>query len=225
MERVGCGQPAPVLRKAKKKHAKDELDKQKQAEKKKRRLEKALATSAAIRSELEKKKQKKIEEQQRLEEEGAAIVEAVALHVLLGEDSDEPYQLLLNSHKDYNPWEYNSNVSLFLGCPSLGKPSVEELGWMPNTCRLDCKRNDRRSMPSLPHVMHVRDVRTPCLEETYTGSDICPGLVAAEAVSSLQIAEDSCEDPFLRNGAASVVINRMLRGSNGGNKVNFYNKF
>lgn len=80
-------------------------------------------------------------------------------------------------------------------------------------------------MPSLPHVMHVRDVRTPCLEETYTGSDICPGLVAAEAVSSLQIAEDSCEDPILRNGAASVVINRMLRGSNGGNKVNFYNKF
>ena len=35
----------------------DELDRLKQAEKKKRRLEKALATSAAIISELEKKKQ------------------------------------------------------------------------------------------------------------------------------------------------------------------------
>ncbi|CAH9116139.1 unnamed protein product [Cuscuta epithymum] len=84
-----CGGKAPFDgRKAKKKQVKDELDRMKQAEKKKRRLEKALATSAAIRLELEKKKQKKKEEQERLdEEEGAAIAEAVALHVL--EDSNE----------------------------------------------------------------------------------------------------------------------------------------
>ncbi|CAN1158644.1 hypothetical protein LINPERPRIM_LOCUS11964 [Linum perenne] len=75
----------PAVRKVKKKEVKGELDRLKQAEKKKRRLEKALATSAAIRSELEKKKQKKKEEQQRLDEEGAAIAEAVALHVLLGD--------------------------------------------------------------------------------------------------------------------------------------------
>lgn len=77
------------VKKGKKKQVKDELDRMKQAEKKKRRLEKALATSAAIISELEKKKQKKKEEQERLDEEGAAIAEAVALQVLIGEDTDE----------------------------------------------------------------------------------------------------------------------------------------
>lgn len=77
------------VKKGKKKQVKDELDRMKQAEKKKRRLEKALATSAAIISELEKKKQKKKEEQERLDEEGAAIAEAVALQVLIGEDSDD----------------------------------------------------------------------------------------------------------------------------------------
>ncbi|KVI07132.1 uncharacterized protein LOC112509522 [Cynara cardunculus var. scolymus] len=77
------------VKKGKKKQVKDELDRIKQAEKKKRRLEKALATSAAIISELEKKKQKKKEEQKRLDEEGAAIAEAVALQVLIGEDTDE----------------------------------------------------------------------------------------------------------------------------------------
>ncbi|XP_078442258.1 uncharacterized protein LOC144711967 [Wolffia australiana] len=74
----------------KKKKQKDGGSRLKQAEKKKRRLEKALAASAALRSELEKKKQMKLEEQRRLDQEGAAIAEAVALHVLLGEeDSDD----------------------------------------------------------------------------------------------------------------------------------------
>jgi len=83
-------------RKEKKKQVKDELDRLRQAEKKRRRLEKALATSAAIRTELEKKKQKKKEEQQRLDEEGAAIAEAVALHVLVDEDSEETSKVILN---------------------------------------------------------------------------------------------------------------------------------
>jgi len=87
----------PHSKKAKKKQVKDELDRMKQAEKKRRRLEKALATSAAIRSELEKKKQMKKEEQQRLDEEGAAIAEAVALHVLIEEDAtDDSCKILLN---------------------------------------------------------------------------------------------------------------------------------
>jgi len=98
-------QAGKVLKKGKKKQAKDELDRQKQAEKKWRRLEKALANSAAIISELEKKKQKKKEEQQRLDEEGAAIAEAVALHVLIGEDSDEPCHLMLNKHIRCNHWD------------------------------------------------------------------------------------------------------------------------
>ncbi|CAM6124794.1 unnamed protein product [Calypogeia fissa] len=75
-------------RKEKKKQAKEERDRLKQAEKKKRRLEKALATAAAIRTELEKKKQRRKEEEQRLDEEGAALAEAVALQVLVDEDTD-----------------------------------------------------------------------------------------------------------------------------------------
>ncbi|KAI5074049.1 hypothetical protein GOP47_0012062 [Adiantum capillus-veneris] len=75
-------------KKEKKKQAKEDRDRQKQVEKKRRRLEKALATSAAIRLELEKKKQRKREEEQRLDEEGAALAEAVALHVLLDEDTE-----------------------------------------------------------------------------------------------------------------------------------------
>jgi len=103
----------PQVKKAKKKPVKDELDRIKQAEKKRRRLEKALATSAAIRSELEKKKQKKKEEQERLDEEGAAIAEAVDLHVLLGEDSDDP-RIILKEHKNLGDWQHAANFSPFM---------------------------------------------------------------------------------------------------------------
>ena len=87
--------------KEKKKQSKYELDRLKQAEKKKRRLNKALAASAAIRLELEKKKQKKEEEQQRLDEEGAAIAEAAALHVLLGEEDSKDCSNGIDLFMDY----------------------------------------------------------------------------------------------------------------------------
>lgn len=103
------------VRKVKKKQVKDELDRIKQAEKKKRRLEKALATSAAIRSELEKKKQIKKEEQRRLEEEGAAIAEAVALHVLLGEDSDDSCQVMIKKDEELSQWDCCDNFDIFIG--------------------------------------------------------------------------------------------------------------
>ncbi|CAF1898572.1 unnamed protein product [Brassica napus] len=51
-------QPIVGEGKKKKKQGKDEADRIKQAEKKKRRLEKNLAASLAIRAELEKKKQR-----------------------------------------------------------------------------------------------------------------------------------------------------------------------
>jgi len=85
-----------MSKKERKKLKKEESDRRMLAEKKRRRLEKALANSAAIISELEKKRQLKQEEQQRLDAEGAAIAEAVALHVLIGEDCDEPRQLMWN---------------------------------------------------------------------------------------------------------------------------------
>ncbi|CAA6666943.1 unnamed protein product [Spirodela intermedia] len=120
MEKAQCGRSGPALRKEKKKkQAKDELDRLKQAERKKRRLEKALAASAAIRSELEKKKQKKKEEQQRLDEEGAAIAEAVALHVLLGEDSDDSRRIMLKDNGQFGSWNHSGGIDLFMGYQSF----------------------------------------------------------------------------------------------------------
>ncbi|XP_014511869.1 uncharacterized protein LOC106770583 [Vigna radiata var. radiata] len=95
---------------------KDELDCFKQAEKKNRRLEKALATSVAIIYELEKKKQKKKEEQQRLDEKGVAIAEAVALQVLLGEDSDDTCKVAINE-SGWKTQNYNHELKLFMGGP------------------------------------------------------------------------------------------------------------
>ncbi|KAJ4873033.1 Uncharacterized protein Rs2_45303 [Raphanus sativus] len=136
----------------KKSHGKDEFDRVKQAEKKKRRLEKALATCAAIRAEFEKKKQKKLKEQQRLDEEGAAIAEAAALQVLLGEDSDE---------------DDSSRVN---GC-GLG-----DSNWSPFAS--DAWDDDNMG--------------------------ISADLITAQAVSSLQISENSDEHTF--------VFNRLFRG-------------
>ncbi|KAJ0695071.1 hypothetical protein HanPI659440_Chr15g0615981 [Helianthus annuus] len=97
---MDCGKTPSGVKKMKK-QVKDELDRIKQAEKKKRRLEKALATSAAIISELEKKKHREKEEQRRLDEEGAAIAEAVALQVLIGEDSNDVCDQVDNGKRIY----------------------------------------------------------------------------------------------------------------------------
>ncbi|KAJ7969889.1 Stress response NST1-like protein [Quillaja saponaria] len=164
------------MRKPKKKQVKDELDRLKQAEKKKRRLEKALATSAAIISELEKKKQKKKEEQQRLDEEGAAIAEAVALHVLLGEDSDDQCNVVVN--EGMGGWVSDAYGS---GYKWGGLGSGE---W---------------SFSSQPME---RDFHAPFYEEA-GWQELSAGLVAAQAVASLQIEEDAHED--------RIVFNRMLR--------------
>ncbi|KAF3490119.1 hypothetical protein F2Q69_00057379 [Brassica cretica] len=155
MDHCVCKQVQPVARKAKKKkkaHGKDEFDRVEQAEKKKRRLEKALATSAAIRAELEKKK---LEEQQRLDEEGAAIAEAVALHVLLGEASED----------DSSP--------VMLG----GEESFE----------MDMFRGDSNWSP---FAIDVWD----------DNMGLSADLIAAQAVSSLQISENTDGNAFVFNG-------------------------
>ncbi|CAH8373516.1 unnamed protein product [Eruca vesicaria subsp. sativa] len=162
-----------------KKQEKDELDRIKQAEKKKIRLEKNLANSAAIRAELEKKKLKKLEEQRRLDEEGASIAEAAALHVLLGEDSDDSYRTMLNQETGFKPWDY--------------------------TAKLNSGRNG-----FFPHQAvyrsRVRDCNSSVSYEPFArGWDnnnfgISADLIAAQAVSSLQISEDACVDPVVFNG-------------------------
>ncbi len=66
-------------RKEKKKQVKEDIDYMKQADFFFKKLQKALARTVAIPSELEEKKQRYKEEEQLLDEEGAALAEAVAL--------------------------------------------------------------------------------------------------------------------------------------------------
>ncbi|KAF3782197.1 hypothetical protein EJ110_NYTH34896 [Nymphaea thermarum] len=209
----------PLMRKQRKKQVKDELDRLKLAEKKKRRLEKALAASAAIRSELEKKKQKKKEEQQRLDEEGAAIAEAVALHVLMEEksedsclsDKEEPFLALKFPSASANFFPAPCNASSSTNCwdnvycmgSSLGSESFRSaLG--EDGCSLI------HSLPHrfLDHGFSVSDRDLHLYGRTSGAPDNClwnrtsycdifqvaeiSGIVASQAVASLKIAEDVC---------------------------------
>jgi hypothetical protein len=196
MDKAVDNQAGKVLKKGKKKQAKDELDRQKQAEKKRRRLEKALANSAAIISELEKKKQKKKEEQQRLDEEGAAIAEAVALHVLIGEDSDEPCHLVLNKHRKCSHWD-----PLGAGFDSTQSTSDGLHAYAPR---------GRWTGQPLPSRGEERDdlQAAPCYQGTFRQSVTCPGFIAAQAVSSLQIREES-SDITSPSQQGATVVNRM----------------
>lgn len=193
------------VKKAKKKQVKDELDRIKQAEKKRRRLEKALATSAAIRSELEKKKQKKIEEEQRLDEEGAAIAEAVALHVLLGEDSDDTSRIVLKKHQNFDDWHGAENIGLFMDSSALShqnlrRCSFESGGWFPGDFGHATEWNlfggSNQPLSSGP----LEDLHFPCSwGGAWNPNDISAGLIAAQAVSSLQIGEDAQVDAVFFN--------------------------
>lgn len=182
MDNMACnkGQHA---RKTKKKQVKDELDRLKQAEKKKRRLEKALATSAAIISELEKKKQKKKEEQQRLDEEGAAIAEAVALHVLLDEDSDDSYKVECKTWDDYN-----NNLDFFMSGKRACFPNLDGSTWSVTS------QNGKWSISSGPFENNAHE---PLYEAGWDPTRFSVDLIAAQAVRSLHIAENADDDRIL----------------------------
>ncbi|KAG2675693.1 hypothetical protein I3760_12G017100 [Carya illinoinensis] len=213
MDTMGFNKVQPVVRKGKKKQVKDEVDRMKQAEKKKRRLEKALATSAAIISELEKKKQKKKEEQQKLDEEGAAIAEAVALHVLLGEDSDDSCKIVLKKDEGFNPWDIPDNIDLFVRGKKSGFPyqdnsdkhPLEGIGWVSNPYISGYKWGGlEKGDWSFSSGPFARDFPAPYFEEPGWGTTgFSAGLIAAQAVSSLQIAEDAHEDTIVLNGMLS----------------------
>ncbi|KAG8094142.1 hypothetical protein GUJ93_ZPchr0012g19746 [Zizania palustris] len=178
MDKAGGNQGGKLLKKGKKKHAKDELDRQKQAEKKRRRLEKALANSAAIISELEKKRQQKKEEQQRLDDEGAAIAEAVALHVLIDEDSEESTDLMLNNLRICNHWEDFVGFGFTPGsqgghtCPSSG-PTCASYVHVPQWRWIDW------GMPqTFSSWEQLTDYEAALYQDTLHQSDIHPGPIA-----------------------------------------------
>ncbi|KAL2550508.1 hypothetical protein Fot_12038 [Forsythia ovata] len=208
-----CAKVPAGVRKAKKKQVKDELDRIKQAEKKKRRLEKALATSAAIRSELEKKKQQKKEEQQRLDEEGAAIAEAVALHVLLGEDSDDSCKVMLKKDEELTSLDNGGNFDFVMGGRQAMVPRhdlsnylLEGSGWASDPHGYGCIWNRwGNSNLIVPSGSFVRDFHPQYFkEERWDAADLSAGLLAAQAVSSLQITDDARVDAY--------IFNQMLRG-------------
>ncbi|CAN1180679.1 hypothetical protein LINPERHAP2_LOCUS34900 [Linum perenne] len=174
MDSIAGNTAQPVARKAKKKPVKGEIDRLKQAEKKKRRLEKALATSAAIRAELERKKQNKVEEQRRLDEEGAAIAEAVALHVLLGDDdSDDSCRIVLDK------WDSGrNNVNLY--------------------------NADSRNWSSFSYGFSG--------DEGWGTAEFSAEIVAARAVSSLQIDEDPTIDTFIFGRNVGGMMNERFSG-------------
>ena len=187
MDHVVCKQVQPVARKVKKKkkaHGKDESDRVKQAEKKKRRLEKALATSAAIRAELEKKKQRKLEEQQRLDEEGAAIAEAVALHVLLGEDSDDSSRVMLGQEK---------------GCFKMDLFTGERTNYVP---RQSCASYAVQGIGFVSNGYGLGDSNwSPFMRESWDSNmGVSADLIAAQAVSSLRISENTDRNAFVLKG-------------------------
>jgi len=193
---------SPQLKKPKKKQVKDEIDRLKQAEKKKRRLEKALATSAAIRSELEKKKQQKKDEQKRLEEEGAAIAEAVALHVLLGEDSDDPRIVLKQGH-NLGDWHYPANIGLFMDRTVISRQnmkrcSVENVGCFPDAYGHGSEWNHFEEFDQ----PYQKNYGLPCFENEAWGHDsLSAELIATQAVGSLQIRDVAQVDiPVFFNG-------------------------
>ncbi|XP_022736162.1 uncharacterized protein LOC111289408 [Durio zibethinus] len=205
MDNKACNKVQPVVRKTKKKQVKDEFDHIKRAEKKKRRLEKALATSAAICSELEKKKQKKKEEQQRLDEEGAAIAEAVALHVLLGEDSDDSCKIMLNKEEGFNHWDYSGNFDLFMGGGRACLPHMAQInceGWVTKAYRAGYEWAELGNSDwSFSYGAYGRDLHAPCFADGSWGSaELSAGLIAAQAVSALQITEDVEVDTIVLNG-------------------------
>lgn len=203
----------PGVRKIKEKHKNNELDRIKHAERKKRRLEKALAASAAIRSELEKKKQKKQEEQQRLDEEGASIAEAVALHVLLDDGLDDSCSGLHMKDGGLNQWDYRNRFDLLTGGSSemvpqqnISRYSKGEIGLVSDGYRYGYTRNDKGNYDLLVSSVplggnfHVPYMRVGDLETT----GISAGLAAAQAFSLLNIGEETSLD--------SYVFNQMLRG-------------
>jgi len=222
-----------MSKKERKKLKKEESDRRMLAEKKKRRLEKALANSAAIISELEKKRQQKQEEQRRLDAEGAAIAEAVALHVLIGEDCDEPRQLMWNDHTSREAHQ-DDFVDLELAAGAQGAGDAYPTGsrsplacashpHVPQWRLTDCGMAGPFSFSSWERLGGFEALYHEGTSRRQTVSDTYHGLVATRAVSPFEYR--SSEDEFHVQGAAAAgasSVNIMFSGAE--NSLNIYRR-
>ncbi|XP_010445031.1 PREDICTED: stress response protein NST1-like [Camelina sativa] len=192
MKKEGLLEPAEA---AKKKQERDELERSKQAEKKTIQLEKSIATSAAIRVELAKKKLKKLEEQKRLDEEGAAIAEAVALHVLLGEDCDDSYRNMLNHETSFKPWDYTAKFNFSSGGRNRLFPHQRCSSYA-------VQHGNNRPRDSSNWLVSYEPFARGW-DGNNNNLGISADLIAAQAVSSLQISENT--------DVNAIVFNEMFR--------------
>ncbi|KAK8478540.1 hypothetical protein V6N12_057992 [Hibiscus sabdariffa] len=161
-----------------------------------------------VRKMREEEAEKK-EEQQRLDEDSAAIAEAVALHVLLGEDSSDSGEVMLNKEEGFNRWDCASNFNLFMGgggacLPHQANTNRERM--VTNAYRGGCEWAAFGNGDwSFTYGACGRDVHASHFENGGWGNEgLSADLIAAQAVSALQIREDAEVD--------KIVLNRMLRG-------------
>eukprot|EP00252_Welwitschia_mirabilis_P006150 TRINITY_DN16889_c0_g1_i1.p1 TRINITY_DN16889_c0_g1~~TRINITY_DN16889_c0_g1_i1.p1 ORF type:complete len:336 (-),score=93.48 TRINITY_DN16889_c0_g1_i1:360-1367(-) len=219
------GSSSSSSKKIKKKQSKEVRDKQKQAEKKKRRLEKAVANATALRIELEKKKQKRKEEEQRLYEEGAALAEAVALHVLVEEDKED-----LQNHSNISDSEKSSDIknsAVLSNDDFLQATDIQKIDQNSISSR---KMNYEHHLDALLHSNLSREKSDLCDEEYYedensmcndsernienievsskrvTDAELAAGLDVASAVTNLKIAEEAKEESDTTRMAAETVF-------------------
>uniref|UniRef100_A0ACD5ZQE8 Uncharacterized protein n=1 Tax=Avena sativa TaxID=4498 RepID=A0ACD5ZQE8_AVESA len=220
-----AGNPAGQMsKKERKKLKKEESDRRMLAEKKRRRLEKALANSAAIISELEKKRQQKQEEQQRLDAEGAAIAEAVALHVLIGEDCDEPHQLMWNDRMSHEG--HQDDLELTSGTQGAGAayPAGSRLplasaSHVPQWRLTDCGMAGPFSFSSWERLGGFEALYREGTSRRQTDSDTYHGVVATRAVEYR-----SAEDEFHAQGAAAAASSVNIMFSGAENSLNIYRR-
>ncbi|KAB5551513.1 hypothetical protein DKX38_008824 [Salix brachista] len=141
------------------------------------------------------------------------IVRKMSSKQRLKKDSDDSCKILLNKEEVFNTWSCDGNIDL-LGCekkPSLPHEdcsgnSFERIGWVPNTCGTGCQWGERETNDlSFSYESLRGGVPVQYFDDGSWGTtEFSAGLIAAQAVSSLQIAEDAHGDTFLFDG--------MLRG-------------
>lgn len=211
----------------------------KQVEKKKRRLEKALATAAAIRIELEKKKQKRKEEEQRLDEEGAALAEAVALQVLVGEDVDvldgsnattedeEGFEGKGESVSDKvdqpaKPWNPLQSVELKQQmCYTYVQATESQVGAEGKVfCAAghfsEGKLGEFEDVQVVKVVVSDQEVLSnpedslKSTNERAKAAEVAAGVAAAQAVAALRIAEEARAEAEAAKKAAEAAISQVL---------------
>ncbi|GAB2221986.1 hypothetical protein Droror1_Dr00013183 [Drosera rotundifolia] len=103
----------------------------------------------------------KKEEQESLGEEGAAIAEAVALQVLIGEDLLDSWEHAVDKDDELNSWYSAGRVDLLMGSSEFGSSSSQEALLIPISKHgVDPKRLLIRfeiELPSkvIPHLQQV----------------------------------------------------------------------